>query len=238
MSKIKILSILPVIITLLCTLPLFSSGKEEEEMDYRTLMRDFVINISRYARTTNPSFIVIPQNGNELLCFTDWDPDGEPALEYINAIDGVGREDLFFGYTGDNIATPDEEKAYMLSYMVLADRIGLKALVIDYCSSKEKMDYSYSQNESYGFISFAADSRGLDTIPAYPVFNENNLDINSLQDARNFLFLINPGRYSRKEDFLAAIGETNYDIVIVDLYFTDEEILTADDILSLKRKPT
>jgi cysteinyl-tRNA synthetase len=201
-------------------------------------MRDFVISISQHARTFNPSFIVIPQNGHELLCFSEDDPEAEPALDYIEAIDGIGREDLFFGYRRDNVATPDDELEYMMSYMELANRMGLKVLVTDYCSDKEKMDYSYEQNGMKGFISFAADSRELDTIPSYPVpiYHENNLDIKILQEARNFLYLINPEQYKSKEDFLSAIQQTDYDVIILDLYFTEEEFLTDEDILSLKRK--
>ena len=37
------------------------------ERDYRQEMRDFVQDISIYAREIEPGFIVIPQNGHELL---------------------------------------------------------------------------------------------------------------------------------------------------------------------------
>ena len=42
-------------------------------MDYKEEIRKFVIQISAYARQTNPNFIIIPQNGNEVLT-----KDGEP----------------------------------------------------------------------------------------------------------------------------------------------------------------
>jgi uncharacterized protein (TIGR01370 family) len=35
--------------------------------DYREEMRQFVCSISNYARAENPSFLIIPQNGQEFL---------------------------------------------------------------------------------------------------------------------------------------------------------------------------
>jgi len=43
-------------------------------------------------------FILIPQNGQEILTM-DGESTGTPATNYINAINGVGREDLFYGYS-------------------------------------------------------------------------------------------------------------------------------------------
>jgi len=74
-------------------------------MDYREAMREFVGGISSYAKALDPSFLVIPQNGHELLT-EDGTPSGAPVKSYIASIDGIGREDLFYGYAGDNEPTP------------------------------------------------------------------------------------------------------------------------------------
>ena len=59
-------------------------------------MREFVEGISSYAKALDPSFLVIPQNGHELLT-EDGTPSGAPVKSYIASIDGIGREDLFYG---------------------------------------------------------------------------------------------------------------------------------------------
>ncbi len=46
-------------------------------------------------------------------------------LNYLSAIDGVGREDLFYGYDEDNIATPSLETEYMLGFWTYVSRIML-----------------------------------------------------------------------------------------------------------------
>ncbi|MDO9575080.1 MAG: hypothetical protein Q7J55_00960 [bacterium] len=73
--------------------------------DYKQDMRDFIQDISAYAKGDNPSFVIIPQNGQELLTENE-ENTAAPTAAYIDAIDAVGREDLFYGYNGDNIPRP------------------------------------------------------------------------------------------------------------------------------------
>jgi len=56
------------------------------DRDFRQDMRDFVIRIADTAHITNSSFIVIPQNGQELISLAD-EPDGPLAINYVAAID-------------------------------------------------------------------------------------------------------------------------------------------------------
>jgi cysteinyl-tRNA synthetase len=204
--------------------------------NYRQDMRDFVQAISTYAKRIKPKFIIVPQNGHDLLT-ENGEETGTPAVAYINAIDGVGREDLFYGYDDDDAATPVSERDRMVSFLVVAEDNGVEVLVTDYCSTESYVDDSYSQNAARGYISFAADHRELDNIPAHPLtpFNMNSANVISLTAARNFLYLLNPGSYSDKADFLKAIRNTNYDAVIIDAFYEDD-ILTAEDVASLKAK--
>jgi cysteinyl-tRNA synthetase len=199
-------------------------------------MREFVQEISRYARTSDEGFIVIPQNGQELVT-ENGEEDGSPAAEYLQAIDGVGREDLFYGYKKDDKATPSDEREYMISYLDVCESNGVKVLVTDYCSSQSKMDDSYLQNNNKGYISFAAPDRELRKIPGYPVqpYNANGKDIVELSDAKNFLYLINPEDYATRHAFLTALAATNYDVILIDYFYNGEEF-TRDEIALLKTK--
>lgn len=199
-------------------------------------MRDFVQDISAYAKGIKYDFIIIPQNGHDLLT-ENGEENGAPAMAYLDAIDGVGREDLFYGYEDDNVSTPVFERDRMISFMDIAENNGVQVLAIDYCSARSFIDDSYSQNKARGYVSFAADHRELDNIPAYPSdpFNVNSDDVTALAGARNFLFLPNSGSFSNKTGFLKAMRNTNYDILIIDAFY-DGDILTEDDIASLKTK--
>ena len=151
--------------------------------DYREAMRDFVESISAYAKAVRPGFIIVPQNGHDLITL-DGEPDGAPANDYLNAIDGIGREDLLYGYEDDDVPTLQEESDFISEFLTLDESYGVQALVTDYCWTRSHVDDSYDTNGSRGFASFAADHRDLDNIPAYPT--APNLvsagDIHSLKD--------------------------------------------------------
>jgi len=209
--------------------------RAQAAIDYRAEMRNFVIGISQYAKAQNSQFAIIPQNGIELIS-TNGESDGTLAQSYINAIDGVGQEDLFYGYNDDNVATPSADNKYIRGYL---DRIktSKKVLVTDYCSSKTNMDKSYSSNNANGYTSFAANHRELDNIPTYPAtpYGVNSNNITSLSQAKNFLYLIDPGTYSSKTQFINAVKATNYDVIIMD-QFLNNTAFTSAEIDQLKTK--
>ena len=206
------------------------------DLDFKEEMRQFVIGISNYAKGINPDFLILPQNGQEILT-TDGELTSPLAIEYIAAIDGTGREDLFYGYDDDDQPTSTEDTDYLIDYLDLAEAQGIEVLTTDYCTTVSKINDSYTRNESKGYISFAAD-RELNGIPSHPspIHNENNDDINSLADAKNFLYLLNPDQFASHDAFVTAIDNTNHDVFIIDFFF-DDDALTVADLDKLKTKP-
>lgn len=62
-------------------------------------MADFVAAIAAHARARNPNFYLLPQNAPELA--------GQvPATAYLNIVNGIGQEDVYYGYDGDDVAPP------------------------------------------------------------------------------------------------------------------------------------
>lgn len=206
------------------------------DSDYREDMRRFVIDIADQARAVDPGFIVIPQNGQELLTL-DGTADGPLAADYAAAITGQGREDLFYGYDADNVATPAADRDYLLEFLERDEAEGVQVLVTDYCSSIAYVDNSYAQNAARDFISFAADHRELDSIPPRPAqpYEVNSDDVVELGQARNFLYLLNPGSFASRADYLSALDATNYDMFVIDAFY-DDEALTAEEVAALQTK--
>ncbi|MCD4817502.1 MAG: endo alpha-1,4 polygalactosaminidase [Candidatus Cloacimonetes bacterium] len=206
------------------------------QMNYKQEMRSFVQKLSSYAKNIESSFIVIPQNGQELVTKNGAE-NGEPDMNYLNSIDGLGREDLRFGYTGDNIATPIEITNYIMTFLDICEENEVEVLVTDYCNLSADMSYCYHQNESKGYISFVASERDLNVIPFYPIipYNNNAININSLANSKNFLYLINSDNFTSKQDFINTVSNTNYDVIIMDMFFNDEEFTSAE-IGQLKQK--
>ena len=229
-----------IIIVLLLVAVGFSCSDDDDDItydkDFRQEMRNFVIGISNYAKGIDPDFIIIPQNGQELVTI-DGEETGASCLSYLSAIDGVGREDLFYGYNNDDISTPVSEKNYMISFLDVCENNDVEVLTTDYCWTYSKMDDSYTQNNSKNYISFAAPERELNIIPDYPTtpYNVNSNNITTLADAKNFLYLINPVNYTSKQDFITAVTSTNYDILIMDCFF-DDVLFTFEEVTQLKAK--
>lgn len=214
-------------------------GTSTPARDYREEMRNFVIRISTRAREVHPGFIIIPQNGQELLT-TDGTARGPLAQAYAAAIDGQGREDLLYGYDRDNVPTAAVDRNYLLGFLERDEEEGIEVLVTDYCSTPAFKADSYAQNAGHGFISYAADHRELDNISARPAAPgqpdwANNNNIGTLADARNFLYLINPGNFANVTAFIDALAATNYDVLLLDLFFNDTP-LTLDQVNRLKIK--
>lgn len=230
-------------IALSCAVLLASScgdggtGPEGDPGPYPQYIRDFVGDISDYSESVHSGFIVVPQNGQELLT-TDLEPAGSPVPYYLAAIDGQGREDLFFGYDSDDVQTPQGELDWMLPFLDLAEQNGIEVMVTDYCWTQWKVDSSYAWNEAEGFVSFAADHRDLDDIPGYPSepWHANGDDVTSLADAHNFLYLINDQAFASMDEFVSALDATEYDMFVIDLFCCGEQ-LDAARVQELQTKP-
>jgi len=85
-------------------------------INFRLEMCNFVIELSDYAKKQDPGFLIIPQNGQELITNTG-ESNGLIQLKYNQAIDATGREDLFYGYAADNVLTPESEKSGCWNYV-------------------------------------------------------------------------------------------------------------------------
>ena len=236
------MKIVPVSLALFALSLLISScGGDEnpvpEGLDLRQEMREFVIGISANARQRDTDFIVIPQNGIELVS-VNGEEGGMPHVAYLAAIDGNGQEDLFYGYDRDDRATPSADNAYLRAFLDISQEAGNTILVTDYCSTPANMDDSYAKNAAQGYTSFAASQRELDNIPGYPTAlqGENAGAITTLSQVQNFLYLINPDQFASKAAFIDAVTARNYDLIIMDLYFHDGSTFSAAEVDQLRAK--
>lgn len=210
---------------------LFSLCSKEKKSERRApKMKEFIIAISKYAKGINPDFVIIPQNGVELLGKNE-SIDNGLDVDYINAIDGVGVEELFFDGGVANAADRD----YRLSFLRLA-KDQVKVMVSDYVSSSSDIAASINSNYQEGFIAFPRSSNNYDYnhIPD-SVIHENSNDILKLSDAQNYLYYIGADGYASKSDMISAINQTNFDVVLIDLFFNDAAF-TAQDINQMKTK--
>jgi cysteinyl-tRNA synthetase, unknown class len=204
-----------------------SCRKEKKTVEAAAEMQRFVMEISAYAKGIDPDFSIIPQNG-EALCYLEANPDLDFATAYLNAIDGIGVEEIF--YNGNF-----SEDTYRLD--MLRELVGSKKIMVsEYVNDESFVADAIQKNSAEGFICFprVANNYNYEYIPASPS-QENADDVTTLQQVKNYLYLISNSQYSSKQSMIAAIAATNFDLVILDLFF-EEEIFTDAEIMQLKTK--
>ena len=211
-------------------------GDNSQNVIFKQLMRNFVMNISQYARSINPNFIIIPQNGVPIIT-NNGDLNATVQINYLNAINAWGQEDLLYGYDSVDVPTTALKTSTRKPYLDLAKSYNKTILITDYCTTPSFVNNSYAQNFQWGYISLAT-TLDLSSISSYPVrpFNENSNNISTMNDAKNFLYLINPSSFSDTTSLLKKLMLTNYDVIILDAFRPDNIIFNSSQINSLKVK--
>ncbi|MEQ1647088.1 MAG: MJ1477/TM1410 family putative glycoside hydrolase [Hyphomicrobiaceae bacterium] len=107
----------------------------------------FTARLSRYAKARHPGFLVVPQNGEELLRRAD----------YRRLIDGVAKEDLFFGVNGQGKENSGEEinRSILMLNRATADR--LPVFVVEYLKDRARQAAISDRATKLGYIIHFAD---------------------------------------------------------------------------------
>jgi uncharacterized protein (TIGR01370 family) len=124
------------------------SGLGAEERGRR--MVDLIARLSAHAKAENPAFKIVPQNCPELYTWSPWKP--APNKEYIDAIDGLGLESVFYlahdkpadkGWCREN-----RENALAIR------KAGKLVLGVDYAKKPECIADAYKRQRELGFVPY------------------------------------------------------------------------------------
>lgn len=201
-----------------------------------TAMVDLTAKLGSYARGREKGFLLVGNGPVGLLEVTEDNPR-ENVARLIDALDGILMESVFYdGYEEDGQeverrdADTDEYLAAMLRKPLLA---GKQVFTLDYVKGG-KIGEVEELGHAAGYISEGGD-RLLDVIPERAPQEENAADVMRLKQVKNFLILLNPERFPTRAAYIEALAATNYDLLIVDLYY-GEDPLTREETARLKRK--
>jgi cysteinyl-tRNA synthetase, unknown class len=123
-------------------------------------MVDFILDFTRYARIKHPGFGIFPQNAEEL---------GILYPDFMEAMTGIGVEDLYYGYPRDHEPSPVEwtaEREAILDQWIAAGKL---VLTIDYTARAEQIADAYSSSHARGYIPYVTD-RSLGRLRINPGF--------------------------------------------------------------------
>lgn len=116
-----------------------------------------VERIAAYAHGRKPGFLVVSQNGEELL----------KSKTYRAALDGVAKEDLLYGIEGDGRENSADDVASSRALLQRARADGLPVLVVEYLSDHAQRARAYAQLKADGYVPLFA-TRGLALPPEPP----------------------------------------------------------------------
>ncbi len=120
-------------------------------------MASLIAAIRQSGRVRNPDFLVFAQNASEL-------PGRVPS--YLESVDGIGQEDIYYGYERDGIATPSEVTSWLEINLAVFRDAGKPVLTVDYpfslsenhphfdSQTRQKIDRAYERSASNGFIPY------------------------------------------------------------------------------------
>ena len=218
------------------------AAQDDSQRDFREEMRKVIQAIAGFARTQRRDFAVVPMNGLALLVKSDpVQPDVvRPAPAYTRAISGVMQEALFAGLPEFGKATEKDRRERLLPLAERARKNGLPVLVMDYATDPKAIDAARALATKAGFTFFGAPGRGLalNALPRYPgrPFAENGDSVLALRDARNFVMLQETSAFGREDAFALKLHDSNYDLVVVDVFRAGGEALSKRAVETLKYK--
>jgi cysteinyl-tRNA synthetase len=128
-------------------------GEDRESLGRK--MVDLIVRISEYAKDQDPGFLVFPQNSPELRRYPG----------YVDAIDGLGVEELFFAADDDTSDQPCEQDwcAENLADVEALRDEGKVILAVDYAEEPGNIADACDRYDEEGFAGYVTD-RALDTI--------------------------------------------------------------------------
>jgi len=213
--------------------PLFEPRKE---------MRKLIQEISAFARRYRRDFTVITQNGLALLTKSDSGDETQalPARSYMQSIDGVLQEALFYGLPEMDKPTTKDRRDALLKLAGVGKQNGLKVLTLDYAKTPKAVDAAYRLGRAKGLVSFVAPAVGLEinAVPRYPRHpaNANSTSIISLKSIENFLYIRDSSAFGRQDEFAMKLHDNNFDAVVVDIFHRTGEPLSKRAVETLKFK--
>ena len=199
-----------------------SSSKltEEENELYKDRMKDFIREIRKNA-TGNK--IIITQNGNELYF-----RNGELDRNFFHVTDGTTQESLYYGdVLKYNAVTEKESTEYMLSLLNPIRKAGKSVFPINYAKGTEKRNFLIREDRKTGFISELLPEFEARAIYS-PIRGFNSENITRLDQAKNFLLLLNPEKFKNTDQYFEYMKNTDFDLLIIEpshsgVFFTKEQ---------------
>ena len=112
-----------------------------------TEMINFVRALEVYAHAAKPSLLILAQNGEELL----------DDKSYRDTLDGLGKEDLFFGIDGDGVPNARADVRASLTPIEAFLASGKPVFLVEYLTDRQQIETVQKSAAELGVPLFIAD---------------------------------------------------------------------------------
>lgn len=216
--------------------------------NYRDDMRKIVEELTAFARAKTPNFAVVTFGGFDLFSWSQREynlaelkrpemmkqsvvmdtelPVGFPMRRYQQRVDGF----ILDGYFCSPIRVPLADVEAMRGQSI-------KALSVDHCPA-ERVQPTFEAARKAGIVAHVDTDmkRNFAVIPTMRPNPENPKNVEDMTAAKSMLIHLDNKKYGNKEDWLLALKNTNYDVLVVDGFFNGNQALTKDEVRGLKFK--
>jgi cysteinyl-tRNA synthetase, unknown class len=138
----------------------FEYWEQKGEKGTRAKMVEWVKTIAEHGRKANPKFLVVPQNGESLA----------KEKGYLDLVDGLGREDLFFHRLDQRQSGAETDAG--IADIKLFQAAGKAVFLIEYVRRIEFRNQVVNRARQAGYVPLIA-VRKLDFWTVSPVYSKN-----------------------------------------------------------------
>ena len=214
-------------VTMTCTRPASALINPD---NYGDAMIDLLEDMSVYAKKINPSFAMIT-NGGYGLYMTEFNKNSASRSKLYKSMDGILIEEIFTGGTS-SVTSANMQKA-----IKQAKAGGLAAFNLEYKGTAAAIA---DKSSKAGSVWFNASSYDLNSIPALAASRVNTASVTKAGQVKNYMICLDPNTklYPNKKTYLAALADTNYDLIFIDAFdpYKDNTWLTEKEVTALKTK--
>lgn len=215
-----------------------------DDLDYRDEMRTFIEKIAREGRGYKRDFIIMMKNGNELLTqVVDIDLLlAAPSQGFIRTLDAMLVESLSFGHPTPDTPREEKEQELLLNDIKLAQDADLKVFSLDYAQTPKNINTAYALARKNKLVSYVAPDKGfrndrIARIPARP-YQENAHTVSNINKIKNYVYIDNPSGFGSAGEYALALHNTNFDMIITNIFHRRNTVLGPHNVRSMQFKKT
>jgi len=219
----------------------------EEIPNYRGYMREIVEDLATYAENRDPNFVVVTRPGFDLLTWSRREFElaeikrdplakipmdaivqvGTPMRRYIQSIDGF----ILNGQFCAPLRVPGADLAAIL-------KLGLKGMTVEHCKTPDDATAALQTAVRMGMVSHIDldETDDFARLPTRRPSPENPRNVETLLGARNMVMMLDSRNYATREEWMAAMAATNYDVLVTDGFYKGNRPLSKDEVHHLKFK--